>query len=91
MKCQLTNKTSVVGNKVGKVRKFVTGRTSRQFHPNIQVAHFQTKELGTIKLRIAAKTKKTIDKYGGLVEYLLNISENQLSDYGLSLRNKLSK
>jgi ribosomal protein L28 len=91
MKCQLTNKISVVGKKVAKVRKFVTGRTSRNFHPNIQVAHFKTPELGALKMRIATRTKKTIDKYGGLVEYLLNISENQLSDYGLKLKGKLLK
>lgn len=91
MKCQLTNKISVIGNKVGKVRKFVTGRTSRYFHPNIQVAHFKTQQLGTLKVRIATTTKKTIDKYGGLIEYLLNISENQLSTYGLQLKNRLLK
>jgi ribosomal protein L28 len=91
MKCELTIKKSMTGNNVGKTRNNVSGRTKRQFNPNLQKTSFQTRELGNFNVRIAASTKKTIDKYGGVIEFLLNISENQLSEYGLSLRNRINK
>jgi ribosomal protein L28 len=89
MKCELTKKSTMIGNRVGDIRGNVTGRTSRQFKPNIHTTRFQTKEFGNLTLKIAANTKKTIDKYGGLTSYLMNISENQLSQYGLLLKRRL--
>lgn len=91
MKCELTIKKSVTGNKVGRTRNNVSGRTKRRFNPNLQTTSFQTKEIGNLTLNIATSTKKTIDKYGGIVEFLLNISENQLSISGLSLKNRILK
>lgn len=91
MKCDLTNKSSITGKKVGDVRGNVTGRTSRKFHPNLHKTRFATKEFGTLKLRISTATKKTIDKYGGLISFLTEISENQLSQYGVKLKQRLIK
>lgn len=91
MKCDLTTKKSMNGNKVGFVRNNVSGRTKRKFHPNLHNTAFQTKELGNFSLNIANTTKKTIDKYGGIIEFLLNISENQLSETGLSLKRRILK
>jgi ribosomal protein L28 len=91
MKCDLTTKKSIKGNKIGYVRKNVSGRSIRKFHPNLHKTFFVTKELGNFTLNIAVSTKKTIDKYGGVVDFLLNIGENQLSQLGLSLKNKIIK
>lgn len=91
MKCELTIKKSMNGNKVGFVRNNVSGRSKRKFHPNLHKTSFQTRELGNFTLNIASTTKKTIDKYGGIVEFLLNISENQLSEMGLSFKRKIIK
>jgi large subunit ribosomal protein L28 len=91
MKCDLTTKKSMKGNKIGYVRKNVSKRTIRRFNPNLHETRFITKELGNFSLNIAANTKRSIDKYGGIVEFLLNIGENQLSELGLSLKNKIIK
>lgn len=91
MNCELTIKKSVTGNKVAITRNNVSGRTKRKFHPNLQKTFFSTKELGNFKIKIATSTKRSIDKYGGLINYLLYISENQLSSYGISLKKKILK
>jgi len=91
MRCELTIKKSVTGNKVGKTRNNVSGRTKRTFDPNLHKTAFQTKELGNFTVKIATSTKKTIDKYGDVVHFLLGISENQLSPLGLSFKNKILK
>jgi ribosomal protein L28 len=91
MHCELTIKKTLVGNKVGRTRNNVSGRTKRTFDPNLHNTSFTTKELGNFTLKIAAHTKKNIDKYGDIITFLLNVSENQLSLYGLSLKNRINK
>lgn len=91
MKCELTIKKSGAGNKVGRTRNNVSGRSKRRFDINLHNTLFQTKELGSFRVRIATSTKRTIDKYGGMVNFLCGIGENQLSPLGLSLKARILK
>ena len=74
-RCQLTGKTCLSGNNVSHAKN----RTKRRFLPNLQKISFTSKKLGkSIQLKVAASTIRTVEKKGGLDEYLLNTSNTKL-------------
>ena len=74
-RCQLTGKTCLSGNNVSHAKN----RTKRRFSPNLQRISFTSEKLGkSIQLKVAASTIRTVEKKGGLDEYLLNTSNTKL-------------
>ena len=74
-RCQLTGKTYQSGNNVSHARN----RTKRRFLPNLQKISFISEMLGrSIQFKVAASTIRTVEKKGGLDEYLLKTSNNKL-------------
>ena len=83
MKCELTGKKYQSGNNVSHARN----RTKRRFLPNLQNISFLSEKLGKkIQLRVATSTIRTVEKKGGLDEFLINTSNTKLPPEVLKIK-----
>ena len=83
MKCELTGKMYQSGNNVSHARN----RTKRRFLPNLQNISFLSEKLGKkIQLKVATSTIRTVEKKGGLDEFLINTSNTKLPTVALRLK-----
>ena len=83
MKCELTGKMYQSGNNVSHARN----RTKRKFLPNLQNISFLSEKLGKkIQLRVATSTIRTVEKKGGLDEFLINTSNTKLPPEALKIK-----
>ena len=86
MKCQLTGKTFQSGNNVSHAKN----RTRRRFLPNLQNITFMSEKLGrSIQLRVAASAIRTVEKKGGLDDYLLSSSNTKLPPEALKIKKQI--
>ena len=86
MKCQLTGKTYLSGNNVSHAKN----RTKRRFLPNLQKISFISDKLGkSIQLKVAASSIRTVEKKGGLDEYLLKTPNTKLPAEALKLKKQI--
>ena len=86
MKCQLTGKTYLSGNNVSQAKN----RTKRRFLPNLQKISFISDKLGkSIQLKVAASSIRTVEKKGGLDEYLLKTSNTKLPMEALKIKKEI--
>ena len=86
MKCQLTGKMYQSGNNVSHAKN----RTKRRFLPNLQNITFISESLGKkIQLKVATSTIRTVEKKGGLDEFLLNTSNTKLPTPALKIKKLL--
>tara|TARA_B100001123_G_C15328560_1_gene1030409 strand:+ start:2243 stop:2524 length:282 start_codon:yes stop_codon:yes gene_type:complete len=75
LRCQLTGKSYLNGNNVSHAKN----RTKRRFLPNIHKVSFLSEKLGySIQLKVAASTIRTVEKKGGLDEFLINTPNSKL-------------
>lgn len=66
-KCKLTGKGPMSGNNV----PFSQKKTKRRFLPNIQKKKVYIPELDqTVQIKMTARAMRTMDKKGGLLNYL---------------------
>ena len=73
--CELSGKKVMTGNNVS----HANNKTKRRFLPNLQKITFISEKLGcSIQLKVAASTIRTVEKKGGLDEYLLSTSNLKL-------------
>ena len=85
-KCQLTGKTYLSGNNVSHAKN----RTKRRFLPNLQKISFTSDKLGkSIQLKVAVSAIRTVEKKGGLDEYLLKTSNTKLPMEALKLKKQI--
>jgi len=85
-RCQLTGKTFLTGNNVSHAKN----RTKRRFLPNLQNISFISEKLGkSIQLKVAASTIRTVEKKGGLDEYLLKTSNNKLPTEAKKIKKQI--
>ena len=85
-KCQLTGKTYLSGNNVSHAKN----RTKRRFLPNLHNVSFTSDKLRkSIQLKVAASTIRTVEKKGGLDEYLLKTSNAKLPTEALKLKKQI--
>ena len=85
-KCQLTGKTYLSGNNVSHAKN----RTKRRFLPNLQNISFISEKLGkSIQLKVVASAIRTVEKKGGLDEFLLNTSNTKLTPEALKLKKQI--
>ena len=83
MQCQLTGKKYLNGNNVSHAKN----RTKRRFLPNLQNISFSSEKLGkSIQLKVAASTIRTVEKKGGLDEYLLNTPNDKLPATAIKIK-----
>ena len=86
MQCQLTGKKYLNGNNVSHAKN----RTKRRFLPNLQNISFSSEKLGkSIQLKVAASTIRTVEKKGGLDEYLLNTSNSKLPSKAIKIKKSI--
>ena len=86
MKCQLTGKTFQSGNNVSHAKN----RTRRRFLPNLQNITFISEKLGrSIRLKVSTSAIRTVEKKGGLDEYLLNASNTELPPEALKIKKQI--
>ena len=86
MKCQLTGKTFQSGNNVSHAKN----RTKRRFLPNLQNISFISEKLGrSIRLKVATSAIRTVEKKGGLDEYLINTPNTKLPVEALKIKKQI--
>ena len=86
--CELSGKKVMTGNNVSKANN----RTKRRFLPNLQKSTMHSSILGkTLQFRVAASTIRTVEKKGGLDEFLLNSSNSHLTVKAQKLKIQLAQ
>ena len=87
-RCELTGKGPVVKNLVSHSNI----KTKSRAFPNIQLKTFYSSCLKrSFRLKVAASTVRSIDKSGGIDNFLVKGSKNCLSSFALKLRKSLEK
>lgn len=82
---------SMKGNSVSKIRGYITSRNIKHFHTNLQLKYFAPIPYvkGGFFAYVSTKTIRTIEKYGGLQNFLLKIKKGKLTETAIKLRKKL--
>jgi len=85
-RCELSGVGVQYGNKVSHSQK----KTRRRFEPNMRVVRFLSESVGQeFRLRVNAHSMRTVEKLGGIDEYMLKISDDVLSDNAKIVRRKI--
>jgi len=84
--CLVTGLRVMHGHKVSNSNR----KTKRLFKANISHKHLYSETLGTCKVRISRKGERTIEKYGGLDNFLLSCKKRKMTMQAALLRKKLS-
>ena len=87
MKCELTGKTFQTGNNVSHAKN----KTKRRFLPNLQNISFMSETLGRkIQLKVATSTIRTVEKKGGLDDFLINTPNSKLAQKAKKLKKSIT-
>ena len=87
-KCDLSGKIVITGNNVS----HANNKTKRRFIPNLQnVSLYSDKLDKKIRFRIATSTLRTIEKNGGIDNYLINSNNNNLSVMARKYKKSITK
>ena len=87
-KCDLLNIGVLSGNNVSHSKR----RTKRKFYPNLHFVSYDSVILGyKIRLKLASKTIRTINKYGDFDDFMYVFKKRKLSEKGQVLKNKFMK
>jgi len=87
-RCDLTGKGVQAGNNVSHAHN----KTRRRFLPNLQDVSIISDILGSkIRLRVAARTLRTIEHKGGLDKFLLETANGKLTDEAVVIKRKIKK
>ena len=85
-RCQLTGKACLTGNNVSHAKN----KTKRRFLPNLQKISFLSEKLGkSIQLKVAASAIRTVEKKGGLDEFLLNTPNTKLPSEAKKIKKQI--
>ena len=85
-RCQLTGKRYLSGNNVS----HANNKSKRRFLPNLQKISFISEKLGkSIQLKVAASTIRTVEKKGGLDEFLLNTPNTKLPSEAKKIKTQI--
>jgi len=87
-RCELTGKKPVVKNLVSHSNI----KTKSRAFPNIKSQSFYSPCLKrSFSLKVATSTIRTIDKQGGIDNFIMKGSKNNLSPFALKLRKNMEK
>ena len=87
-RCELTGKDVMFGCNVSHSMR----HTNRRFDANIQKVTLASEALGrNVRMRIAARTLRTVQKKGGLDAYLIDTQDRDLAEEGLRLKRRVLK
>ena len=86
MKCELTGKKYLNGNNVSHAKN----KTKRRFLPNLQKVSFISEKLGRIiQLKVSTSSIRTVEKKGGLDNFLLNTSNEKLPPKAKKIKKQI--
>lgn len=86
--CELTGVKPMVGNNVSHSNR----RTKRRFLPNLVKVTLHSETLDQkFPMRIAAKSLRTVDKLGGLDEFLAKAKDESLPPKALKIKRSIEK
>ena len=86
--CEISGKNVMTGNNVSKAKN----RTRRRFLPNLQNVKLYSKILDKfISMRICVRSLKTVEKNGGLDNYLMKVSNRVLAPEALAIKKSMLK
>ena len=87
-RCELSGKGAMSGNNVSHAQN----KTRRRFLPNLCDVTLMSEKLNrSYKFRIAASTLRTVDRVGGLDNYLVKAQDDRLSPAALKVKRELLK
>ena len=76
-RCDRTNVKPMTGNNVS----HAVNKTKRRFFPNLQNTSFFSEILGKkIKLKVTSKGIKTVEKNGGIDNYIIKAKTSELTE-----------
>jgi large subunit ribosomal protein L28 len=86
--CELLAVSILSGNKVSHSNR----KTRRKFYPNLKEINFPSDVLGVdLKLKIAASSLRTVNKYGNIDNFLINYRFARLTPLAKKIRLKIKK
>ncbi|MDR0677508.1 MAG: 50S ribosomal protein L28 [Holosporaceae bacterium] len=86
--CALSGKKGLCGNKVS----HANNKTKRRFMPNLQNVSLFSERLGfKIKTRLSTSSIRSIEKNGGIDDYLLKSNDSLLSPHLKSIKKILCR
>lgn len=87
-RCDVTGIGAQFGNNVSHSNR----KSRRRFLPNLQNVSLVSDILGQkISLRLLSKTLRSIDKNGGLDNYLLSTSSRKLTEEAVKIKKQIKK
>ena len=87
-KCQLTGKNVMTGNNVS----HANNKTKRRFLPNLQAVSLYSEKLSKkIKFRVAISTLRTVEKNGGIDNFLIKSKIEELSPIARKYKKHIQK
>ena len=85
-KCKITNVKPMSGNNVS----HAVNKSKRRFLPNLQNITFISEKLGQkIQLKVAASTIRTVEKKGGLDDFLVSTPNSKLPEKAKKLKKTI--
>jgi len=86
--CSLTGHTWLNGNNVSHSNR----KTKRRFNPNLHKLTLNSESLSqSFKLKISAKTLRTIDFKGGFDSFLIKTKNNKLTKLAMCIKKRILK
>ncbi|HAJ18988.1 MAG TPA: 50S ribosomal protein L28 [Rhodospirillaceae bacterium] len=87
-RCDISGTGVMSGNNVS----HAMNHSRRRFLPNLQVVRLQSDILGErIRMRLTTRAMRTVDKKGGIDEFLLNTPARKLTDEAKKLKRRIVK
>ena len=87
-RCDISGKGVLSGNNVS----HAMNHTRRRFLPNLHVVRLQSDILGeSIKMRLSTRAVRTIDKKGGIDDFLLGTPNRKLTDEAKKLKRRIER
>jgi len=87
-RCDFTGKGVLVGNNVS----HANNKTKRRFLPNLQPASLVSDLLGeTLRVRLSTRALRTVEKNGGLDQFLLSAKVDDLGPKAREIKRRLER
>ncbi len=87
-RCELTGKGVLTGNNVSHAHN----KSRRRFLPNVQASTLLSETLGrSVRFRVAVSALRTIERHGGLDNYLASAKPSVLSTKARRLKRDIAK
>jgi large subunit ribosomal protein L28 len=87
-RCELTGKAVLTGNNVS----HANNRTRRRYLPNLQRASLLSDALGgPVRLRITVHALRTVEKKGGIDNFLRDAKDDKLSLTARRIKRRIAK